>query len=159
MSDLRKMYTLAELSKLTKLSNRSLRRFVKNGILKGVKNGKNWGFTFDEVVEFFYSPITSNILKIKFASRVKKFAFEEVSNVDRSLFLFELRDIEKVLLDAIFEYIPSYESEYGVEILFFVRDGVPQIFCLGKSKSVAEAMEDFRSKRYLKPILEKMREE
>lgn len=46
-------YTVDEIAKLTKLSTRTIRRYISDGTLQGKKAGKQWRFTQQDLENFF----------------------------------------------------------------------------------------------------------
>jgi len=51
-----KYYTLNDLALMTGLTTRTLRNYLKMGILKGERIDGIWNFTEEEIAEFFDNP-------------------------------------------------------------------------------------------------------
>ena len=55
MKELEKLYTVEEIAQMTMLTTRTIRNYLRDGILKGRKIGGQWRFTSDDVERFMDS--------------------------------------------------------------------------------------------------------
>lgn len=51
--DLKKLYTVEDVAKMTGLTTRTIRNYIKDGKLKGRKIGVQWRFTEEDINELF----------------------------------------------------------------------------------------------------------
>ncbi len=62
MLELNKFYTVEEIAKMTSLTTRTIRNYLKDGILKGRKIGGQWRFTTADIERFMYrGEVTSDL--------------------------------------------------------------------------------------------------
>lgn len=52
MQELEKLYTVEEIAKITSLTTRTIRNYLRTGILKGRKIGGQWRFTNEDFMSF-----------------------------------------------------------------------------------------------------------
>jgi excisionase family DNA binding protein len=55
MSELEKLYSVEEIATMTSFTTRTIRNYLRNGILKGRKIGGQWRFTLDDIGKFMDS--------------------------------------------------------------------------------------------------------
>ena len=60
-----KTYTINDLSLISGLSTRTLRNYIKDGLLKGDKPDGNWSFTDQEITEFLSHPSVKPSIQAK----------------------------------------------------------------------------------------------
>jgi excisionase family DNA binding protein len=53
MEELKKLYTVEDIAKMTSLTSRTIRNYLKDGSLKGQKIGGQWRFTMDNIKQLF----------------------------------------------------------------------------------------------------------
>nr|WP_242652652.1 helix-turn-helix domain-containing protein [Clostridium perfringens] len=53
MNNFEKLYTIEDIAKMTRLTSRTIRNYLKDGILEGKKIGGQWRFTMKDIENFF----------------------------------------------------------------------------------------------------------
>jgi excisionase family DNA binding protein len=53
MDEFDKLYTVEDIAKMTSLTSRTIRNYLKDGSLKGKKIGGQWRFTMDDIKNLF----------------------------------------------------------------------------------------------------------
>jgi excisionase family DNA binding protein len=53
MEDIKKLYTVEDIARMTGLTSRTIRNYLKDGSLKGAKIGGQWRFTMDNIKKLF----------------------------------------------------------------------------------------------------------
>jgi excisionase family DNA binding protein len=53
MEELKKLYTVDDIAKMTGFTSRTIRNYLKNGSLQGQKIGGQWRFTMDNIKKMF----------------------------------------------------------------------------------------------------------
>ena len=79
-----KKYTIKELSLMSGLTTRTIRNYLKLGLLKGSKENNKWIFNEDDTIEFFKNSYVKQSIEIKNLSLVLESfnnAKEEVCNI------------------------------------------------------------------------------
>ena len=71
------IYTIEELSTITGLTTRTLRNYLKNGILKGSKDTGAWQFTGQQVSEFAEHPSVRPSIQAKHRAIIYDFLAEQ----------------------------------------------------------------------------------
>lgn len=54
MNKLEKLFTIADIAEMTSLSDRSIRNYLRNGLLTDQKVGGQWRFTSQDIMNFFH---------------------------------------------------------------------------------------------------------
>ena len=55
MDEFEKLYTVEDIAKMTSLTSRTIRNYLKDGSLQGKKIGGQWRFTMDDIKRLFES--------------------------------------------------------------------------------------------------------
>ena len=64
MNKLEKLFTIADIAEMTSLSDRSIRNYLRNGLLTGQKVGGQWRFTSQDIMNFFHrSDVSASVTK------------------------------------------------------------------------------------------------
>ena len=74
-----KTYTINDLSLISGLTTRSLRNYIKDGLLKGDKPDGNWAFTDRQITEFLSHPS----VKPSIQAKNKAIVFDFLSDEDK----------------------------------------------------------------------------
>jgi excisionase family DNA binding protein len=53
MDEFKKLYTVEDIAKMTSLTSRTIRNYLKDGSLKGQKIGGQWRFTMENIKRLF----------------------------------------------------------------------------------------------------------
>ena len=78
------MHTLKDVMELTKLSERTLRRYLNSGMLKGIKVGGSWRFSEENLKSFFNEQDFSKEIARQASEEVKKFIRHEYDETDEA---------------------------------------------------------------------------
>ena len=65
-------YTLLDLIRFTRLSERSLRRFISEGVLCGEKQNYKWFFTTQNILDFLSNDSVAAIMESKFNTLLRE---------------------------------------------------------------------------------------
>lgn len=66
-------FTLSQLSQMTMLTDRTLRNYLKRGLLKGERTAAGWRFSAEEVVRFLNEPFVKAAVDTKEAATALDF--------------------------------------------------------------------------------------
>lgn len=116
-----KLYTVEEIAKMTSMTTRTIRNYIKDGLLKGRKIGGQWRFTEEDIKnlmdngtyrEDYFSNLKQDVLD--FIDGVNTFAdnigeIQTCSIVD----LYEEKEIVKNKQDKLMEFINSQQDTVG----------------------------------------------
>jgi len=112
-------YSITDIAMITSLSTRTIRTYIKNGLLKGSKKDGAWIFSEGEVEKFLHEPFVNQSIQIKRDSIVRDFINNKKKSVNSvcSIFDYLVKNSEEAepLCNKIIEQINS--NQYG-EISF-----------------------------------------
>ena len=77
------MYTLKDLSVITGLTDRTLRTYIKMGILQGEKTDGVWSFSDEHIQMFFENNFARSAMQSKRNSLVFDFLADQKKNAER----------------------------------------------------------------------------
>lgn len=116
-----KLYTVEEIATMTSMTTRTIRNYIKDGLLKGRKIGGQWRFTEEDIKnlmdngtyrENYFSNLKQDVLD--FIDGVNTFAdnigeIQTCSIID----LYEEKEIVKNKQDKLMEFINSQQDTVG----------------------------------------------
>lgn len=96
-------YTLKEVMEMTQVSERTLRRYLKDGLLKGFKVGGTWRFTKQQLQAFFDDKQHHNEIARQASEDVKKFLRHsyEQNDSDQGCAIFDFNNPSEETLNQI----------------------------------------------------------
>lgn len=75
-------YSVNDIAEMTRLSTRTIRRFIKDGNLKGRKIGGQWRFTDEDYIKFLDTSDVSNQINLMNKEIIQKYINNDISNMD-----------------------------------------------------------------------------
>lgn len=93
-------YTLNEIAIITGFTTRTLRTYIKDGLLRGSKAKNKWLFTEENLNEFFSHSFIAEGLKIKDNIIVKDFVENIKKNAPEACFIYDLPGEHSEILDV-----------------------------------------------------------
>ena len=140
-----KLYSLSDIAKITKLTDRTIRNYLANGTLKGTKIGGQWRFTQNDVKALFNNEDFADDMFSKSEKNIdmylkNEFEFESVNNIC-SVINVVIKDKEH--RKAMWQKIVSIEKNEDVKerISFFENDGHVKIIIIGPFDIVYKTIE------------------
>jgi len=73
MNEFEKLYTVKDIAKMTSLTSRTIRNYLKDGSLQGQKIGGQWRFTMENIKQLFSNSIFLNDMSRKKRQQVLNF--------------------------------------------------------------------------------------
>lgn len=80
MNNFEKLYTIEDIAEMTRLTSRTIRNYLKDGILEGKKIGGQWRFTMKDIENFFDNNKTNQDINTNYNNEVIDFL--EGKNID-----------------------------------------------------------------------------
>ena len=79
MEEFEKLFTVEDIAKMTSLTSRTIRNYLKNGTLQGSKIGGQWRFTMENIRQLFNNSAFSNDLSRNNRLRVLNFVNNKIT--------------------------------------------------------------------------------
>ena len=95
-------YTLGHLSQITGLTDRTLRTYLKNGILEGEKINGIWHFTENQLDAFLRHPAVRPSIQAKNNAIVYDFMLDTKKSEPRACVILDLPDLDRVAASRFF---------------------------------------------------------
>lgn len=119
---------------MTKVSERTLRRYLKDGLLHGIKVGGTWRFTEEHLKEFFDTKtFTSDIAK-QASEDVKQFLRHNYDDKDddRSCAIFDFNNPDQETLSQIKHVVMTKTRKYkGFKMKMHPNDDYIRVVLIG----------------------------
>lgn len=147
MKPLRKeYYTITDIAEMTGLSTRTIRNYIKSGLLSGNKKDRAWIFSENQISQFFLEPFVSQSIQIKNDSIVRDFMISSQKKVNSvcSIFDYVIKHDEEVelLCNKIIKNINS--KQYGDINFSFHYDNkskIVRVIITGETELILKMMQ------------------
>jgi len=136
-------YSLADVIKMTGLSERSIRRHIKHGLLSGVKVGGVWRFNEENLKRYFSDQTMMNNIVSEASLLVKKFLkgdYERTGNhkictiIDVEIESMDmLNDVRQRILDI-------SNTHKGINMKFFKKDDTARFTLIGDADYIGACL-------------------
>lgn len=146
MNNTDKTYSIANLSLMTGLTDRTLRNYLANGILQGEKADGAWRFTDMQIEQFICHPSVRPSILAKNNSLVYDFLIEDHTKNSEMCVILDVPEQENEEISA---YFCDSISNGGYHNLRFTFDGVggsSRVILRGATDDVLELVSGFRSR-------------
>ena len=85
-----KLYSIAEVAKITRLTDRTIRNYLANGTLKGQKIGGQWRFTQENIYALFNNNVFEDDMKNKTQKKIVEYYDEDYKDENNSCTIIRL---------------------------------------------------------------------
>jgi hypothetical protein len=147
-----KTYNIYEVAEMTMLSDRTIRNYIRRGLLKGKLEGGAWCFTEDELSEFFKEDYVKQAAVGKAEGIVTHFLEEDRKGKDSLCAIYDMniRDAQegKSLCEKLLLQINADESkQVTYSYRYDVKKGTARIIFSGAADEVTKLLEILKNNR------------
>lgn len=137
-------YTLANLAVFTGYTERSLRAYLKSGLLHGEKVNGKWRFTVEDYGAFLRNPAIRAAMLAKQNAQVLDYLADTKKNTEQSLVILDLQP-EKCsrMTDFLCGAINSEPAFSDVKLNFQNHDGNARLVLSGDANNVRTLLQRF----------------
>lgn len=127
------MKTLKELIEETQLSERTLRRYLQQGLLEGTKVGGSWRFSEQQIKAFFDTQSFNKNLAKQAGEEVKQFIRREYdSDQERGCVILDFNDVDDELFNAIRHVVMETSTQFeGFKMRLFPEGNYIRVVLIG----------------------------
>lgn len=137
------MYTIEQLSLITGLTTRTLRNYLKNGLLRGSKDTGLWQFTEEQVSEFVRHPSVRPSIQTKQNAIVYDFLSEQDQTENELCILLD-RTLEECDAKKIADYFCTEASGLShIRFSYSYKSGRARYILKGAEADVSRIMAEF----------------
>lgn len=139
------MYTFKQLSLMCGLTERTLRNYLKMGILHGEKRGGIWYFDVSEVESFFENPFVSEAMKSSRKSIVFDHLKSNSRDKNRATVILDLPEDKSMSVAAFF--CDAVNRRTGLTMTFDRAGGTNRVILSGEEPTVVEILNEYKAKK------------
>ncbi len=133
-------YSLNDLALMTGFTTRTLRNYIKQGLLNGEKQNGVWQFTADEIDRFFREPFVKEGLRIKQNSTIFDFMANRNKTQKRSCVILDIPSSVKKGNEISAFFCDIINDVEDVMFNYSWDNGTCRVILTGAADSVAEVM-------------------
>ena len=140
------MYTLEQLSLITGLTTRTLRSYLKSGILKGSKDTGSWQFTEQQAFEFVHHPSVRPSIRAKHHAIVYDFLAGQDQSENEMCILLD-RTLEPGKAQEIADFFCNAAGGLAhIRFAFSYKAGKAHYILKGAEADISRLMKEFYSR-------------
>ena len=121
-----KLYTLKEVAEMTKLTDRTLRNYLANETLQGIKIGGQWRFRKEDIDKLFKSCTYYNKRKDISEKSINDFIDGKInfSSSKNACIIIDIKDYNKEKLQTLYKKIKEIKKDEDVKdsVMFIKED-------------------------------------
>lgn len=130
-------YSLSQLSEMTLLTERTLRNYMKRGLLHGEKNGSGWRFSAEETARFWAQPFVNAAVTSKQLALAEDFLQRRVPTAGQICMVYDyaVSSSEEAFLLCEY-YLSAVNSCSDLHFAYHYEKGLMRVTLRGKAEEV-----------------------
>ena len=132
-------FTLAQLAEMTMLTERTLRTYLRTGLLQGAKTPRGWRFTREQAFALMRSPAVRRAMNANRMAQAEDFLHRRMDTAGQTCAVTDVSvndDVAARLMDAAL----ALAAEGGVRMVWHSEGSMARILLRGDSARVAAAL-------------------
>ena len=137
MTDAR--FTLAQLAEMTLLTERTLRTYLRTGLLQGEKTSRGWRFTREQAFALMRSPAARRAMNANRMAQAEDFLHRRMDTAGQTCAVTDIPvddDAASRLMDAAL----ALAAEGSLRMVWHCEGGMARVLLRGESARVAAAL-------------------
>ena len=134
-----KLYTIKEIAKMTNLTDRTIRNYLVNGSLKGIKVGGQWRFSKDDIKKFFNDSKFEHDIKNKLEKDMIDF-YHQTGVTGACIVIKKVVKDVKALMNGLHP-LKEYKEKGNMTVTVIDNDGNTTITIFGNFDYIAKVLE------------------
>ena len=132
-------FTLSQLAEITLLTERTLRTYLREGLLQGEKTPRGWRFTREQAFTFMSSPAVRRAMNANRMAQAEDFLHRRMDTAGQTCAVTDIPvddDAASRLMDAAL----AQAAEGGVRMVWHCEGGMARVILRGETDRVTAAM-------------------
>ena len=138
------MYSIKDLSLICGLSERSLRNYLKLGVLQGNKENGVWKFSVEQIDAFLNNDYVKPAIQANRKSIVYDFLNSTQKEQNTACIILDLPKENSMKLSLFL--CDAVNKRTGLNMTFDIRKGSNRVILVGNEKTVFEILQEYHSK-------------
>ncbi len=139
-----RLYTVEDVAKMTGLTTRTIRNYLKDGRLRGLKVGAQWRFTEQNIKDLFEEQGVSDSMKEAKNQLVADFLHEKRAETPRICTIFDIPcssgQEAQTLCEPVLELVNVLQDKGKIEFSFQYLNGRARFIIMGNPKLVQRVL-------------------
>ncbi|MBQ9162413.1 MAG: helix-turn-helix domain-containing protein [Clostridia bacterium] len=137
------MYTLKQLALITGLTERTLRNYLKSGLLTGEKKDGKWYFSDNDVIDFFNHRIVKTAVAARKNSHVHDFMGATHKSRDTACIILDLPTKKSAEISRFFCSAVNKRTE--ISMTFEAHKGQNRVIIIASPETVADVLNEYHA--------------
>lgn len=132
-------YTITQLARMSMLTDRTLRTYLKHGLLHGEKTASSWRFSQEDITAFLQIPSVQRAMEVRQLAVVEDFLHQRMNTSGQSFFIWDKPVEQAQEADAICTYVLQAVGDLDLRMVYRFENGMVRITLRGPSETVLAA--------------------
>lgn len=132
----KKEYTIFDLSRLTGISDRTLRKYIREGKLIGELKGGRWLFRYEQIRSFISAPVMESTFKLVRASVYSHYVSDNHFDKPMRFVYLDIPRCDEETLQELIESAAFPSQISGVTYCFYVSKGIAHLTYYGQNEDL-----------------------
>lgn len=137
MTDVR--FTLAQLAEMTMLTERTLRTYLRTGLLQGKKTPRGWRFTREQAFAFMGSPAVRRAMSANRMAQAEDFLHRRMDTAGQTCAVTDV-PVEDDAASRLMDAALALAAEGGLRMVWHCEGGMARVILRGETERVAAAL-------------------
>ena len=134
-----KEYTIFDLSRLTGISDRTLRKYIREGKLDGELKSGRWLFRYEQIRSFISDPCMESTFKLMRAFVYSRYVSENRFDKPLRFVYLDIPSCDETTLRELIESSAFPSPIHGVTHCFYVSNGIAHLTYYGQIEDLLSA--------------------
>lgn len=144
-------YTISEISTMTGLTERTIRNYIKRGLLMGCKKSGKWIFTKEQMEQMMDAPYVNQAMAIKRQGMIDDFLVASHNTSSKVCTILDLpieEEKARVLCNQIVQQVNQSEDKACEQMSYYYqeKEGVARFILTGKVEEIIKMMQILTSR-------------
>lgn len=138
-----KLYSIQEVAKFTRLTDRTIRNYLAKGNLKGIKIGGQWRFSEMDLCNLLANDQFENDMKRQVENKLVDFFVSNEVEDSNVCLVFKITILNQQRRDCFFKKLTYISKKYGKKdgLSFVDEQGLIKIFVISSCECIFDIME------------------
>lgn len=134
-------YTIAQLAQMSMLTDRTLRNYLKRGLLHGEKTAEGWRFSSEDIAAFWQVPAVRRAIDAKYLAVTEDFLYQRVDTSGQACFILDEAVHDQRAADALCARVLQSVQALPVRMAYRYRKGTVRVSLRGPWEDVLAAVQ------------------
>lgn len=137
-------YTITQLAQMSMLTDRTLRNYLKRGLLHGEKTADGWRFSLEDITAFWQLPAVRQAMEARHLAVAEDFLHQRMDTSGQACFVLDEAVENQQAADALCACVLQSIQALSLQMAYQYRKGMVRLSLRGPWEDVLTAARELR---------------